>query len=235
MPRAFAGAAGPARVGDLPGTIWVLVALASGTLLLHAVINGPSRARMLAVTAVTMLVVATVGGLNRSMAFGPGVIALLCSGTLFIHVFRTREDPDPLGSGRTVLIAVITAGIGFGAFFSNTGDRVRTSEVTTPMLILDPNTERAKLDSSVSLALAEVGLILERDLPVRQREARENEQWSRVETLARIQSRLTEEREHLRTISTRLMDATAPIPDPGPIMERLEAIERLVGAVRLSR
>ncbi|MCH2144211.1 MAG: hypothetical protein MK082_03575 [Phycisphaerales bacterium] len=218
---------------DLSGVIWVILALGSGTLLIHAAVNAPVHARAMTIGSIIALVITTIASIDRGESTPAGVIALLCATALLIHAWRKRNEPDPIGSGRTMLVGVITAGIGVGALVTSPSPNRGKDSDGNPIVVFDMDSRRAELLAIIDAATADLDLILERDLPTREQQARESGDWERLETLSRIRERLSRERTGLADLSRKIVVPGETMPTADSIRSRLDGIERLVGAVRL--
>ena len=104
-----------------------------------------------------------------------------------------------------------------------------------PLLVFDENSERAELLSEVVAARLDLELILERDLPERERKAREDQNWQRLELLSEVRSRAQRDRTLLLEHEAALEDPAAPPPDRDEVQALLAGLDRLLGAVRLQR
>ena len=221
-------------MNDLPVILWPLLSLAGGTLIVRAGTSSGRFKTTPVVCGILLLIAGVFGGLSIGRATGPALVSLLTSVVTLVLAHRLRRSVSEQDrSGALLLIGVITAGLGFGAFI--VPDEGLPGSGPSPVLLLDPQTEKAEIRTELELAIIDLKMILERDLPARELDARSDQQWQRIETLSKIRSRIGLELGALEATMNSLDDPEVAPPDPILLRKRLESLERLVGAIRVER
>lgn len=220
-------------MNDGPALVFSLIALGAGTLLTRSVLGDSLRWRLLTIIALVLIVIACIGGTIIDQPMGPGLVTLLTSLVLWYIHFNHDVKEDPKNPEKGFLPAAITAGIGCGSLFIPF--LVPTLERPEPILVLDQGTEKTELLADINLAILEIDLVLERDLPVREQAARSADSWDRLESLTKIRARVQTARQRMVVMAETLQDPSAPLPDQQELLELLASIDRLLGAVKFDR
>ena len=222
-------------MNDGPALVCSLIALGAGTLLTRSVLGDSPRWRVPTIIALVLITIACLGGVVVNRPMGPALVTLVTSLVLWFIHFKYDEKTDPEHPGDGFLPAAITSGIACGTLLIPLMAPVPRPVPSEPILVLDQVTERTELLADINLAILEVDLALERDLPARERAARDAESWSRLESLTRIRTRVQNERQRLALMAESLQDPSAPLPDPEELLTVLASIDRLLGAVKIDR
>ena len=196
---------------DLPVITWSITALAGGTLLVHLASRQGRPGIVPAVVGTLLLLTGVLGGLRSGHAFGPSLVATFAGAVALVQAFRCRiAERERNRAAGLLLIGVVATGVACGGLIaSRNSDRVAGGP---SVLVLDPETERKELRSTLELAILDLQLILRKDLPARELRAREDQRWQRLETLSRIRSRINLELTELKAALVSLDDPEAPLP-----------------------
>jgi hypothetical protein len=220
-------------MNDGPALVFSLIALGAGTLLTRSVLGDSRPWRLLTILSLILIVIACIGGTVIGRPMGPGLVTLLTSGILWYIHFSGDDTVDTRYPERGFLPAAITAGVACGSLLLSLSTPARTP--TEPVLVLDQVTERTELLADINLAILEIDLVLERDLPAREQSARSEERWDRLEALTRIRARVQSDRQKLVTMADGLLDPGTEPPDQEALLNLLSGIDRLLGAVKFDR